>query len=181
MLKLETPLSVAALTLVSPAPLPVKEAAVIFPRKLFAAAPSSGTTDGSMATIPLVVIGFGLPTRPSPAVTLVTVPLPPVPPETGCPFTTRAEKLPVPCTSSAYCGVVVPMPTLVPAAALLSPAIEPSTSALLAPTTEFEPIAVALLIPPVAASDPAPRKVLLLVVSGELSPVCPANTPSAVL
>src|SRR5580658_168356 len=84
-------------------------------------------------------------------------------------------------TSSVAPGVVVPMPTLVLRIALLKPAMPPRTRESLAPTREFEPIAVALLIPPVAASAPAPRKVLLLVVIGAPSAVCPANTPNAVL
>src|SRR5580704_4857485 len=74
----ENPPSAAALTLVSPAPLPLNEGAMIAPPKVLLVA-SSGTTDVSIVSVPLLVIGFGLAAKPPPVATatLVTVPLPP--------------------------------------------------------------------------------------------------------
>ena len=71
-------------------------------------------------------------------------------------------KLAVPWTSSVYCGVVVPMPTLVLAPALLIPAMLPSTRALLSLTCACAPMAVALVRLGEFWSGPAwmPRAVL---------------------
>src|ERR1700675_3597979 len=51
----------------------------------------------------------------------------------------------LPTTSNVAAGVVVPIPTFTLAVAPLTPLMLPKTSALLALTTAFDPIAVALV------------------------------------
>src|SRR4029077_7351952 len=65
-----SPFSIAAFTLLSPAPLPEKDEAVMLPVNVLELAVSCGSTDGSIARVPEPVIGP--PVRPSPLPTLLT-------------------------------------------------------------------------------------------------------------
>ena len=101
----------------------------------------AGQRFGAMLSVPLVVIGFEEAVSPDPAVMLVTVPLPA--PGNVCPGAkvTKPSNIAVPLTSNVAPGVGVPMPTLVLAVAPFTPAMLPSTRALLAPTAAFAPMA----------------------------------------
>src|SRR5277367_910595 len=97
--------------------LPLKVLLVPMNILLFA---SRGTTVGSMARVPLVVIGFGPAIRPWPgvAVTLVTVPLPPLPPPGNvCPLANVMIPLPatdIPDAPPTFKAVVALLRIVVP-------------------------------------------------------------------
>jgi hypothetical protein len=141
----------------------------------------------AFSTVSVTVLLVPPPTSPVPAITSEIPPAPPPPPLAAVVCTepsgnrNPAVDRMIPVTSSEYAGVVVPMPTLTLAVALFRPLMLPKTRALLSPTTESAPMAVALLNVPVIAWANVPRKVLFELEIGEASTVAPAISPMAVL
>src|ERR1700677_331554 len=168
------PPSSAALTLVRLEPLPENDVAVTLPLTVWL--PVKVLAVANCGTLVVSTFSVTLPLVPPPVRSVPAV-TPAIVPGKVCPDekVTAPVKLPVPCTSSPYAGVVVPIPTLTLPPQLFSPLIQPSTRALLSPTRALEPRAVALVMVPVDAAAPEPRNVLLPAVMLLLSRVCPAK------